>query len=119
MSELQSDFLDTLRGLAPEGITPRVKSQWANTGVIYYQDGDFQTVLAVSYDFQDGYASFNLTETTEDERTAIEARSTASKPSEQGFTWFGWGYVQYAKGELRMVRDGVAHLLNTRTGVDK
>lgn len=112
MSDLQEDFLDALKALAPSGVTPRQKAAWANTGVIYFQDANFQTILGVSYAFNAGYASFNLTEITDAEKSAIGARKTASCP--QDMTWIGWGYVQYAKGELKQVLDGVRYLLNSR-----
>lgn len=115
MGTLQKDFIDTLVNLAPQGYTARIKTEYANTGAIYYQDADFTTLLGVAYNFQDGYASFNLTTVTSAECEAIGARHTgACKPAADEFTWDGWGYVQYAKGELKQVRDGIAALLTAR-----
>lgn len=114
MSDIQKDFIAALVALAPEGVTARIKTEYANTGTIYYQDADFQTILGVSYNFQGGYAGFNLTKITDEEKAAIGARGTGSKPGDNDITWDGWGHVQYAKGELKQVRDGVAYLLATR-----
>ena len=115
MGDIQKDFIQTLKNLAPEGIEPRVKAAWANTGVIYYQNGDYQTVLAVSYNFQDGYATFNLSEITDVERDAIGARGLATRP--QDLTWLGWS-ADYGSGGLKTVRDGVKHLLDTRCSAE-
>jgi hypothetical protein len=113
---IQDDFIAALEALAPKGYIARIQPRFANSGAIFYQDTDFQTLLGVSYDFQDSYASFNLTKITTTEKTAISARQTGSKPGSEDFTWDGWGHVSYAKGELKQVREGVAYLLKTRTG---
>jgi hypothetical protein len=109
---IQGDFIAALVALTPEGLTARQQSQFANTGVIYYSDGDFQVVLGVGYSFQDCYASFNLTAITDDERRVVGTHNTSTKPHD--LTWDGW-IAQYAKGGLKKVRDGVAWLLETRT----
>lgn len=114
MSNLQSDFLDALKALAPAGVTPRQQAAFANAGVIYFQDDNFQTILGVSYDFQTGSASFNLTEITDAEKSAIGTHHTASRP--QDMTWDGW-HVQYVTGGLKQVLDGVQYLLNHRVTV--
>jgi len=114
MSTLQDDFVAALAALAPEGVTARTTTQWANTGSIFYQKANFQTLLGVHYDFQPSYARFNLTETTEAERDAIGAEEIGLRPD--GFTRHGWGLVHYVEGDLAKVRDGVAYLLRTRLG---
>jgi len=119
MSSIQDDFIATLEALAPRGYIARIQPQFANSGLIFYQDTDFQTLLGVSYDFQDSYAHFNLTQITDAEKAAIGVTPTGSKPGSADFTWNGCGAVQYAEGELKQVREGVAYLLTTRTKNEK
>lgn len=112
---LQDDFVAALTALAPEGISARVQTKWANTGTVYYQNADFETILGVAYFFQDTGASFHLTETTDaEQRAIIGVRSLGTRP--QGMTGLGWN-ANYGRGELKQVRDGVETLLTMRTAV--
>lgn len=114
MSKLQDDFLADLATLAPDGLTVRMQQpMFANAGSVFYQDADFNTILGFDYNFQAGYATIDLTKTIEQERQAVSANKSGSKPGSDAIIWYRW-HVRYDSDDLAAIRSVIGQLLNAR-----
>ncbi len=58
MKTMQQTILGEIeKAIESTGLSPAVKTEWANAGTVYAMAG-LHTRLAVAYDFQDGYCRF-------------------------------------------------------------
>ena len=58
---IQKKVLDKMKKITEEaGFEFDVEGNWANTGTVYVRDEDFETLLTVSYDFQNSWGNFSM-----------------------------------------------------------